>query len=300
MSEVNFRGRARKHLAEAKRLLDTGQIENGRVACLYLRLAIEALVYDRLSSLRAEVPFEAMKNWQPKKVLEELLAIDPGTDQTREIKIAFNDPSGKLVEFGGTDHRLSMRWIEKNYNALGSWLHESTLASIEDGKESATEKAFRRAKTIYGELENVVSSPIWNFNSGQYVECTCDCGFIIKRKESVVSHGARIRCGKCDMMYLFEWGPNRKTYVFTPFDTTFRCGRCGNQQQARHENIRKNNIVTCSSCGQRHKIVEILHAEPIPDDTAKSLPIWDDELANGNPRPTSARWGPFVRVGIPF
>jgi len=67
-----FREQARKHLKSAEELL-CGEGQQLVYACLELRLAIEAIVYETLQAYEKNLSpdvAEAHQHWQPNKVLE--------------------------------------------------------------------------------------------------------------------------------------------------------------------------------------------------------------------------------------
>ncbi len=103
-----YRPRAREHLARAREDLARGDPYSTLAACLFLRMAIEALAYDLLEAYRAEVDFAAMRKWQPGKVIEELLEIDAGAD--RGVSLALHDADGTEI-LSGEERRLKADWI---------------------------------------------------------------------------------------------------------------------------------------------------------------------------------------------
>jgi hypothetical protein len=73
-------GAKRDHLRAAKELVQARDLPSLRYACLELRFCIEALCYDVLPHYEAELPFDAVGKWQPRKVVEALLDVDPDSD----------------------------------------------------------------------------------------------------------------------------------------------------------------------------------------------------------------------------
>lgn len=85
--EINFRGQAINHVKSARELLARTDEQSPVYACLELRFAIEALLFDLLQRYTREVSYGAMEKWTPKKVLDELLSIDPEVTESRTITI---------------------------------------------------------------------------------------------------------------------------------------------------------------------------------------------------------------------
>ena len=86
MPARDYRGEARTLLELARRELDSGDDIRLRYAALNLRLAMEAITYDRAYAYRAEIPPQEYETWQPKKVLQLLLEIDPNVDKDSTIR----------------------------------------------------------------------------------------------------------------------------------------------------------------------------------------------------------------------
>lgn len=75
----NFRQDARDAIERAKEMLEGGNVQGHqlRYAALEVRMAMEALTYERAQSYKAELPESAYDTWQPKRVMQLLLDIDP-------------------------------------------------------------------------------------------------------------------------------------------------------------------------------------------------------------------------------
>ena len=155
MTQINYRDRARKHVAEARaRLAEPGEAA-ARQACLSLRMAIEALTYQNLRAYLAETPNSVMAQWTPKKVMDELLAVDPHADRTVTVFFGIEETPGVPaadMQPLGEDRRFTQAWGNKAHNALGSFLHEPTIRQSETGK-ATEEQARTKASEIADELD---------------------------------------------------------------------------------------------------------------------------------------------------
>jgi len=136
-----YRARAREHFAAARESLAVGGPHPALAACLFLRMAIEALAYELLETYQSEVDFAAMRMWQPGKLIKEPVEIDGAADRT--VTLTAFDGDGREI-LSGTERRLAAGWIARSHNALGSFLHEPTIRQVEDGR--APEEAAIRAK----------------------------------------------------------------------------------------------------------------------------------------------------------
>lgn len=121
MPTPNSRHSAREHIGAAKVLLLVSGESSARYACLNLRMAIEALTYQTLQAYLAEVPNSAMTAWTPKKVIDELLAVDPMADKTSRISFGKQDALGepsKSMKYLGEDRRFTVKWANKAQNGF--------------------------------------------------------------------------------------------------------------------------------------------------------------------------------------
>src|ERR1700722_2264712 len=77
-----FRQMARSALIRACAQLENSDDDRLKYAALELRMAIEGLTYDRAQAFKAEIPPTEYGTWQPKKVMQLLLDVDPHADQS--------------------------------------------------------------------------------------------------------------------------------------------------------------------------------------------------------------------------
>ena len=146
--KVDFRQLAREHHDQAKNLLANENEYNLRYACLELRMCIEALTYEMLDVHLSEVSNRIMSQWQPKRVIDEILRVSPDADATRQIFLGPSDGSTPSSEEGwqfmGEDRRLTAKWINKAYHALGNFIHLPTIAQLQDKKAHNVENMKRK------------------------------------------------------------------------------------------------------------------------------------------------------------
>jgi hypothetical protein len=81
MREVDFRSVARHAVSAAKVELASGDSDRLLYAALQLRMAVEALTYERAHAYRGLLPPAQCGAWQPRKVMQALLEMDPLADQ---------------------------------------------------------------------------------------------------------------------------------------------------------------------------------------------------------------------------
>lgn len=202
MASYPYRNKAKEVLTRAKQQLAAGQLQ---YAALELRLAIEALTYDRAQSYAKEIPPAEMGTWQPNKVMQVLLEIEPHADQSYSVRIGQEPyPGGepeKMMPLG-TETVFSLAKIKKHYNAVGNALHMPTMQQIEAGQPSDQAKLKSRLELVADELDKALSSPIANFNFGLFSTADCfRCGKSIRKRISAESETVEAICFECKAPY---------------------------------------------------------------------------------------------------
>ncbi|MBB2821671.1 UNVERIFIED_ORG: hypothetical protein GGD51_005166 [Rhizobium esperanzae] len=178
-----FREQARKHLKSAEELL-CGKRQQLVYACLELRLAIEAIVYETLQAYEKNLSpdlAEAHQHWQPNKVLEFLCAHDPLVETSLRIQVRKVGDDGAPVDgpplFDGIDQRLTVNWVEKAHRSLGSFLHQRTISQLKKGKAVDETKLRTEANRICIGLKKVLGSEVYGIQlTGGLPICCETCG----------------------------------------------------------------------------------------------------------------------------
>lgn len=202
---MNYRNTARMQCQSAKSLLSAGTDDDILLAALKLRMALESITYDRSKGYADDLGPEAMKTWQPKKLMERMLEVDPHADSNATLSYGKEPSPGEAPESMrvlGTDQVLNLRTLKKHYDALGSYLHTPTLAQIEQNKSHDFAKLASRCQQIIDALETALSSKVWNSTlaiRGE-IECT-ECGNAIKRRLPKDKRERTVQCWSCPASY---------------------------------------------------------------------------------------------------
>ena len=201
----NFRHEARKALDKAKLKVGTGDEGDLIDGALRLRMAMEALIYERAAIYADELGPEQMKTWQPRLLIDRMLEIDPQADQSATIYVGIEPSYGKTPEtmtLLGTDQPLSLATLKKHCDALGSYLHTPTLAQLENNKPHDMQKLRARCEDIVAVIQQVLSSPVWGtaLSTSCTFECI-DCKTEIKRRLSPNVERRKIECWECRAIY---------------------------------------------------------------------------------------------------
>ena len=255
----NFRHEARKALDKAKLNMGTGDKDDLIDAALRLRMAMEALIYDRAAIYADELGPEKMKTWQPKKLMDRMLEIDPKADQAATLSFGIEPSYGETPEtmtLLGTDHVLKLETLKKHYNALGSYLHTPTIAQIEDNKSHDMQQLQARCKDIVTAIEQVLSSRVWGTalsNSGTF-DCV-NCKTVIKRRLSRTVEHRKIECWECMATYTMSHISDGKVH-FDPRQLAVPCvdENCETKNYVWEKEVSPGLKWECYKCGTPQKL----------------------------------------------
>jgi hypothetical protein len=183
---MNFRQKARDALNRAKENLDNSNPEYTKYAALELRMAIEGLTYDRANAYIKEIDPQEYKTWQPRKVMEMLLEIEPMADKGSSLSFGIEDKLGepaKIMTSLGSEEVFNLSLIKKYYDALGSFLHLPTIKQLQDKPETDIKKRREKCLEIINHIEKVLKSPVFNITLGSFSEITClRCNQTIRKR----------------------------------------------------------------------------------------------------------------------
>lgn len=221
---------------------------------LELRMALEGIIYDRASVYREDLPPRAISTWQPRKLLQMLLEIDPSADRDVGVGVARESSPGvpaEPMQFLGTDRRLTLKEIERFYDRLGSYLHTALPSQLENGRPPDEGKLRRSCEELSAIIGAVLDSPIFNVVIGPCAETKCaNCGDLIKRR---ISREAQFRheftCNGCRASYVVTPLGDHQV-VWTPKQVQLPCPYkdCGKTFFLWEQAIRSGNEVVCPEC----------------------------------------------------
>lgn len=255
----NFRHEARQALGRATAELCTSDEARLKYAALELRLAMEALTYDRAEAFSAELPPTEYDTWQPKKLLQLLLEIDPTADKDSVLSFGIEKDYGipaPVMQSLGAEKVLNLGVLKRHYDALGSYLHMPTIKQIAAGKGADATKFRNRCHEIAGFVEAVLASPVFNVTLGSFAEMPCQaCSDIIHKR---IPHGAtsvEARCFKCPASYVVEAGEGNGV-VWKPNQREILCAKpgCGSAVFVWNHELVPGNAWTCPECSSRNVI----------------------------------------------
>jgi DNA-directed RNA polymerase subunit RPC12/RpoP len=247
----------------AKDLIARGDQASARHACLELRLAIEYITYNQLQAYMSEVSDVALKKWTPKQVISEMLEVDPHADKSSIITFGLEhsygvSPPPEEMQTLGQDRRFSMKWANKNHNALGNFLHAPTMHQLESGTVATTAAIIEKATSVATECDYILSSPVFNFNFGQFFEFECvDCGAHIRRRVGSFTQLQGVVClsSSCRATYDIEPGMEDKIVVHLRM-TNYTCQPCGAENLVGTHKVVDGALLECKKCGKKVTVVQ--------------------------------------------
>jgi hypothetical protein len=215
----NFRHIAREALKRAKVELASNSPERVLYAALELRLAMEAVTYDRALAFKAEIPPEEYKTWQPRKLMQVLHDIDPTIGLSSTLAFGLQDDPQtpappERMQLMGMDTVFTLQDLKTHYDAIGSYLHMPSLEQVQKGNVPDPAKLRERCEAVVTLLDAVLISPVWNSTFGQFAQLD-ECMRCHKPVHKRVPHGkAEIEatCFECKAAYTITDGENGQVF----------------------------------------------------------------------------------------
>ncbi len=257
--KYNFRHMARKALDNAKLKMGTGDADDMIDATLRLRMTMEAIIYDRAADYAEELGPEQMKTWQPKRLMDRILEVDPLADLSVTLSYGIEPSYGvtpeKMTSLG-TQHVFTLATLKKHYDALGSYLHTPTIAQIENDKPHDMQKLEARCKDIVTAIEQVLSSRIRRISLSNSSTFDCvNCKTVIKRRLSRNGEHGKIECWECMATYTMSHTSDGKVH-FDPRQLPVPCvdGNCDTENYLWEKEVSPGLKWQCYDCGTPQKL----------------------------------------------
>lgn len=264
---MNYRLEAQSRLEAAKGELASGDDARLKYAALDLRMAMEALTYDRALAYKDEFPPDEYQTWQPRKIMAVLLEIDPTADADRSLAI------GAEVEYGvpapvmqslGTDEVLNMATLRKHYDALGSYLHLPSIKQMKAGGSVDASRLRKRCEEIADEVDKSLSSPIFNITLGSFARFQCSrCERPIRKRLSHDTTEITAECFECRATYALSTLANGKVEIQAKRQE-LKCGGegCAGVATMWDADTQPGRYWKCAMCGGRNVIALGQYYEP--------------------------------------
>lgn len=257
--KANLRDQARQAVSRAKSELATGDDVRLRYAALELRLAMEALTYDRADAYKAEIPPKEWETWQPRKVLQLLLDIDPNADKECMLSIGVEEEFGKEasnMSVLGAESILNLSILKKHYDALGAHLHMPTLKQIAESAQFDVGRLRKRCTEIVGSLDKVLVSSVFNVTLGMFSTISCmRCEAKIRKRTPHDKSVLEVCCFACGAEYrLHDVGDGQVEWK--PIREEIKCptSGCNTAVWLWRDEAKPRTWWTCEGCGEAFEI----------------------------------------------
>lgn len=219
----------KQHLDNAFTLMNSGDPQSLRYACLELRFLIEAHVYERLLHGIEELPRTIIETWQPNKAIKELVKFDDISDMNAVL--TFSDSEGNTIEKIKYNN-LPVKEISRIYNSLGSYLHLPTPLKVSNYK---IEKA--NIEKIYESLKPLVEGNLMIRNI-EYKSFKCECcSSDVIYTDIYLKNNKEITCQNenCKINYVIV--PEENNYHISSAIKLISCESCMNDISISPENF---------------------------------------------------------------
>lgn len=273
MPKHQYRTQARQALDRAKKLL--GQDQQFRYAALDLRLAMEALTYDRAQSYLEELPLGALAKWQPKQLMDALIEIDPTSGSTYTVRMGEEPALGvapKTMSTMGTDVVFGLKEIKQHYQAVSSFLHMPTIQQHSDGKGWDAGKVRARLEEAAQAIDASLSSAVWNCTLGNFSNfecCRCDKPIHKRVPQGTTDLVAKcIHCGAPHAGRVLEDGRLEWKPMIVRF--TCRTPGCTHEIELFQDEIKRGTCWVCPECHKSYLIDLAVLSDEKPVDGASS------------------------------
>lgn len=228
----------RKHLARAKILLQSSDLQSLRHACLEMRYFLEAHVYERLLKDADELPKSIIEKWEPNKAMKMLSMFDRLADMDLRLTISEQDGSNPIII---QYNNIKNSELSKIYNTLGSYLHlpQPAKATSYQIKKDKLLEIFKTIKKL------IIGNLIILKTNYETFECEACHQQILYTNWYVTNHN-KITCqnDQCKIEYFIE-----RDDEHIRFGSKIHCPcPCGEELEVFHSKLQIGETIKCASC----------------------------------------------------
>jgi hypothetical protein len=275
--EVSYRNIARKHLKCAEDELNSDSDLRLKYAALDLRMAMEALTYDRALAYKDEFPPNEYETWQPRRVMSVLLDIDPMADKNCSLAVGAEQEYGvrprKMTSLG-SETVLSMEVLKKHYDALGSYLHVQSMKQARSGASLDYRRFRARCKEISAFVDQVLSSRVFNVTLGSFAKMKCmKCGNPIRKRMPHGQQEVQAECYECKATYTVSDEGDGKV-LWTPHQHELKCANpdCQGKIIVWSQELEPGANWECKACKGNNRLVLTIQYEKAPNKSLQESP----------------------------
>lgn len=235
-----------------------------RYICLELRYCIESIVYEtvKIYADQKRLSPSVIQTWQPAKLMKSVCIEEPLADEDYEFFVFPESsprvPSGNGIHLG-VQKKLKYRWLAKNYNKLGSYLH---TPSINQSNKQGNEKIKNFLKKTIGHLTEVIEDTTListGLSEITHFECQeCKQPILINSEGIKKMEYVECRNENCRAIYHIE--NNNGTYCLQIKRMQVKCDKCGNTFSIKNHKAKVGVEYKCSQCDSEYKFVSEAYA----------------------------------------
>ena len=288
MTSPFYRHKARQYLEAAEAKMSSGQEEDLLDAALRLRMAMEALTYERAKIYKDDLGPHGMETWQPRRLMQRMLEIDPQADASGDLHMGAEPSFGEKPEtmrFMGRDNVLNLKTLKKHYDALGSYLHVPTISKWTASRGHDFAKLRSRCDALVEAMHVVLSSSVWNVDFKQSGSTDCsNCNAPMRRRLSHDGKTRKVECWECGMTYdLQDLGDGK--VMFDPRQAAVPCisESCDTINYVAEGEWVPGFGYACRKCGQSHRLAMGVTSGEIPESSGSNDTKHEDVSTSRDP-----------------
>jgi len=257
--KTNFRQLARESLFRAESEMGAGTEARLIYAALELRMAIEALTYDRAQAYQEEIAPSEYRTWQPKKVMQLLIDIEPTADKDSSVAVGLEEIPGTpatTMNFLGTEKVFGLKSIKDHYDALGSFVHLPNLKQLEEKGFANPTKVRERCTKIVELVKAVLASQVFNINFGVFTSIECmntDCKQTVRRRIPSGNSSLKATCLHCNLAYEVTTDGDQCAWGVDLEKIPCPSPSCEEVFEISRSDLKPGRHFSCRSCGKRYE-----------------------------------------------
>jgi len=242
-------------LNRAKILIDEGSYDSFIYAALDLRQCIESIIYEKLDGYKKYVPGVVFQKWQPSHALKTLLYFEPDAEQSIKLAIAPESSPGVTsgpFQYIGEHKALTVEWLNKNYNKLGSFLH----VQRDKSKKLSHDKLRSELKIIKDKLDEVIKCNLISCSMSERVTFECQaCNKKSLANVKAIRKSKRAYCIHPNCGASHSVIANKDGFSFRLEQTCFKCLKCETDNFIPNTDIYAKMEFNCYKCSERHIVL---------------------------------------------
>jgi DNA-directed RNA polymerase subunit RPC12/RpoP len=239
-------------LNRAKKFISSNDFEELKYACLDLRMCIELICYEKFELYLNEIPIDVFKMWQPRKVLNFLLEIDPYACFDHSLVVGREGKNGHWGEGSLViDHKaITLKFVKDTYDKLGRYLHIPTTSDQRSGHLEFMKKELRNylLKEVIPEMERLCESE-GSANITERISFECAyCGALWSPSKRSLEKFKIAVCPMdgCRAQYDFSYVEGKPALHVKK--RGYRCLTCGEANFIEEHKLNEGLNIVCKKC----------------------------------------------------